>query len=580
MVREFCSMKISNFVKQSIGVSLVLILLVTANSFGQKNKKEDKAERKIREATYYFTEGAKYYILEDFEKSLALFGKSLESDPNNAAAHFKIASILSRQGVLDDALVHANQALEIDPDNKYYYLTKAEVLTQQSDFAGAALVYETMIDRLDKTDDYLFDLAALYLYQQEFDQSIETYNRIEQKYGILPEVTTAKQRIYLQQNNLEKAIAEGEQLIETFPGEGDYVIGLAEMFISNGKDQDAIPYLKELLEVSPDNPEAELLLAKIYQNQGDDTEAEKHMSSAFTNPKLNLKLKLELVAKYIRELPDNQQLVGTLTDKILESHPDEAEAYIIKGDFLNAIDSARQARDYYLRSIQYDDTNFDVWQNLLTIEFQTLQETDSVVKHSEHALELFPNQAIVYFYNGAAHAALQNYDEAAYSLDQARRLSNNTELTVYCNIYLGDVYNGLEQYEKSSEAYEAVLKADPSNDYVLNNYSYFLALRQEKLPYAKQLSARLLELNPNNANYLDTHGWVLYMLGEYEQAKKYIEQAIAQGASSGEVVEHYGDILFKLGEVDQAVQQWMKAKGMDDTSELIDKKIADRKLYE
>nr|WKN38147.1 tetratricopeptide repeat protein [Tunicatimonas sp. TK19036] len=573
-------MKISHL-KRSIWFGCVLLLFMASSTYAQRDK-SSREDRKIREATYYFTEGAKYYILEDMEKALALFEKSLESDPDNDAAHFKIADIFSRQGILDKALYHANQAIELSPDNKYYYLTKAGILTQQSNFEEAAQVYETMIDRLDKTDDYLFDLAALYLYQQKFDQAIETYDRIEQKYGLLPEVITAKQRIYLQQNKLNMAIAEGERLIENFPGEGSYVIALSEIFISNGKDREAIPYLESLLEEAPDNPEAELLLAKIYQNLGEDAKAEEHMGVAFTNPNLSLKLKLELVAKYIQELPDpnTQQLVSTLTDKILESHPEEADAYILKGDFLNAIDSTSKARDYYLKSTKYDDTNFNVWQNLLTIEFQTLQETDSVIKHSEQALEMFPNQGIVYFYNGAAHAAKQNYDEAAYSLDQAKRLSNNAELTQYCNIYLGDVYNGLEQYDKSSEAYEAVLKADPSNDYVLNNYSYFLAIRQEKLPYAKQLSTRLLELNPENANYLDTHGWVLYMMGEYKQAKKYIEQALEKGAGSGEVVEHYGDILFKLGDVDQAVQQWMKAKGMDDASELIDKKIADRKLYE
>ena len=49
---------------------------------------------------------------------------------------------------------------------------------------------------------------------------------------------------------------------------------------------------------------------------------------------------------------------------------------------------------------------------------------------------------------------------------------------------------------------------------------------------------------------------------------------------SGTIIEHYGDILFKLGDVDGAVTQWQRAKGMDETSELIDKKIADRKLYE
>ena len=217
---------------------------------------------------------------------------------------------------------------------------------------------------------------------------------------------------------------------------------------------------------------------------------------------------------------------------------------------------------------------------LITIEFQNLQQIDSVLVHSEEALELFPNQAVLYFYNGAAHAAEKNYEEAAYALERARQLSNNQELTQYSNVYLGDVYNGLENYDKSAEAYEAVLKKDPNNDYVLNNYSYFLALRQERIEYAKQLSTRLLELNPDNINYLDTHGWVLFHAGDYQQALKYLKSAIDKGADSGEVIEHYGDVLFKLGQENEAVRQWKKARDMDDTSEILDKKIADRQWYE
>jgi hypothetical protein len=46
------------------------------------------------------------------------------------------------------------------------------------------------------------------------------------------------------------------------------------------------------------------------------------------------------------------------------------------------------------------------------------------------------------------------------------------------------------------------------------------------------------------------------------------------------ILEHYGDILFKLGEVDKAVSYWQKAKALGSDSELIGKKIADRKIYE
>jgi len=46
------------------------------------------------------------------------------------------------------------------------------------------------------------------------------------------------------------------------------------------------------------------------------------------------------------------------------------------------------------------------------------------------------------------------------------------------------------------------------------------------------------------------------------------------------VIEHYGDVLFQLGDIAEAIEQWEKARDLGEASELIDKKIADRKLYE
>jgi len=52
------------------------------------------------------------------------------------------------------------------------------------------------------------------------------------------------------------------------------------------------------------------------------------------------------------------------------------------------------------------------------------------------------------------------------------------------------------------------------------------------------------------------------------------------GSNNGTIIEHYGDVLYKLGDKEQALEQWKKAKELGDTSEFIDKKIADKKLYE
>ena len=120
---------------------------------------------------------------------------------------------------------------------------------------------------------------------------------------------------------------------------------------------------------------------------------------------------------------------------------------------------------------------------------------------------------------------------------------------------------------------------NPYNDLILNNYSYYLALRKENLEKAEKMAAQIIKNNPDNPSYLDTYAWVLFMREKYKEAKKVMEKAINGGQVSATHFEHYGDILFQLGDIDGAVKQWQKAKGMSSDHELIDKKIANRRLY-
>jgi tetratricopeptide (TPR) repeat protein len=70
-------------------------------------------------------------------------------------------------------------------------------------------------------------------------------------------------------------------------------------------------------------------------------------------------------------------------------------------------------------------------------------------------------------------------------------------------------------------------------------------------------------------------------MGRYEDAFRWLEKAInGNDKPSGTIFEHYGDILFRLNRKEEAVEWWQKAKAAGETSDLIDKKIADKMLYE
>jgi tetratricopeptide (TPR) repeat protein len=188
---------------------------------------------------------------------------------------------------------------------------------------------------------------------------------------------------------------------------------------------------------------------------------------------------------------------------------------------------------------------------------------------------------MLHYFSGIANLRKRRYTESVSALEQAKKmLTAKAALVADINALLGEAYNGNKEYDKSDKAYDEALLFNPSNYSVLNNYSYYLALRKGNLEKAEKMSALLVKNNPENPTFLDTYAWVLYVREKYREARRVIEKAISTGKASAVHFEHYGDILYKLGDVEGAVAQWEKAKGMNANSEILNKKIANRKIYE
>ena len=103
----------------------------------------------------------------------------------------------------------------------------------------------------------------------------------------------------------------------------------------------------------------------------------------------------------------------------------------------------------------------------------------------------------------------------------------------------------------------------------------------KKLDKAEKMARSAVDLDPYNQNNLDTYAWVLYKLNKFDEALEWIKKAYDNGGeSSGVVVEHYGDILYKLNRKEEALEFWKQALTKDDYSDLLNKKINDKTLYE
>lgn len=536
------------------------------------------------EAETQFTEGIRYLMTDEPAKAIAQFNKFLQKEPSNAAAQYSVANAFLKTGKIAEAIPHATKAYSLDNQNKYYALLLAELYVKQKRYSEAEELYEKLLKKGPENAEYGVELAAIYLFNDKPDKALEAYNAVERELGLNEEIIRQKQRIYLKQNKIEKAVEEAEKLVASEPTEPDYLLEGAELLVANDRTDQAISWIERALKLNADLPQAHVLLADIYRKKGDMARVSQELNLVLSNPNLEAGLKARVLSSYVgmtSESPNGQKDALLMAQNLAKSSPNDPKTQVMLGDLLIQQGKKADARDAYAKAARLDGSVYEVWGALLQLDGE-LNQVDSLLAHSEQALEVFPTQGLFWYSNGSANLYKRKYQQAVDALEESKKLlatSSNSELKRGIDAQLGDAYNGLGDHAKSDEAYESVLKVDPLNDHVLNNYSYFLSLRKENLPRALQLAQKLVERNPTNATYLDTYAWVLYVSKDYAKARQYLEKALADPANvSGTIIEHYGDVLYQLGQPDKAVEQWKQAKTKGGAGPDLDKKIATGKM--
>lgn len=117
-----------------------------------------------------------------------------------------------------------------------------------------------------------------------------------------------------------------------------------------------------------------------------------------------------------------------------------------------------------------------------------------------------------------------------------------------------------------------LIKLRPDHAHAYNALGYSLADRNIRLPEAKTLIEKALELSPNDYFIIDSMGWVLYRMGDLPGAAAQLRRAW-QGRPDGEIGAHLGEVLWQLGERDEARRIWQEALKVSPENESLQKTV-------
>jgi tetratricopeptide (TPR) repeat protein len=251
--------------------------------------------------------------------------------------------------------------------------------------------------------------------------------------------------------------------------------------------------------------------------------------------------------------------VSKYLSKIDERFYFEWTTQTISGKLSSQINDSVKTLEFYSRAMKLNDTIPFVFLDA-ALAFSNLKNYSKTNEILLEGKSKFKDDMQFDFYLCNSYLITKEYDKAHL---YGKKLYEFDSMNVVFITLYASVLQEMKLYDESDRLYEQAIKIDPQDPSTNNNYAYSLSVRGKNLSKAERLSKFTVDTEPNNPAFLDTYGWIQYMLGNYDIALEYILKAIKNGEVSAEVFEHLGDIYIKLNKNDLALDAYMKSLELD-----------------
>jgi len=497
--------------------------------------------------------------------------------PNAAEAHYAKALMFGQLRNYELAIASAKLAVESEPSNLLYANYLLELYKGSNNLPAAlGLLDESIAKHSDNIVLYREKIMMLHANKQS-DEALRAYELTKEKFGVSDTLDVIKAEILL---DLEQ-LPEAEQLLTPWVAKQSPVrqvySSLGYIYTQQKNIKKATQILEKGLQVSKD-PLLHFDLADAYTASKKDKQAFDALLKAFESHEVNYGDKHRVMftilgGKSNITLDQMQELANMMVLR----HPRIADSHVAKGDVLWRRGNLQEARSLFLTAVGINPNHVDAWRMLMNVELG-LNEVDAAIQHGQEALSVNPNNAMLLYFTGLSYMVKDDTDNSRKMLEAALDNSGEENAFLQSLIYagLGDLYHKLSMSDVSDVAYEEAIKLDSTNATAMNNYAYYLAERNEKLDVAEKYSRLSNELDPNSGTFQDTYAWILFKKGDYSEALKWIQKALAGSEPSAVLYDHYGDILYKNNQSKEAVRQWEKALALNEGSDLDVEKLKEK----
>jgi len=316
---------------------------------------------------------------------------------------------------------------------------------------------------------------------------------------------------------------------------------------------------------------AEMALSEAAQPRNDMTEASsdtdgvdkddwgRKYADANTQP-----IKEKLIKEEKRAKDDKLAKAEAKQNKASEAYKKEinklaVEEYFVQGFNAQENGATDKAIDYYQKAIELTPEDALIYIKMGSA-YSEKEDYNQAIIYFQKAIDINPYSAYAYNNLGNAYAAIRDYTQALYCFNKAI-LIDPYEPYAYNN--MGNAYSAQKDYVNAIDYYTKAVKADPTFAGAYCNmgttYADLHDYKQALDCYQKAIS-----LDPGLADAYNNMGYVNYELKNYERAMNNFQKAIQINPSFAEAYTNMGLVAGAQGKTSQQKEYSSKAARLGD----------------
>ncbi len=463
--------------------------------------------------------------------------KYILAHPHKNSQRFLLARLYIHKGNIQEATRLYKAAIKIEPNNRNIQLRLGLLYGQQKQYDKAKSIFQELLNNNSNLYYSALYLARLSIQTQEFELAAQKYNQalsINWSQELIYEMV----ELYNLQKNYKKTLALYDEILTKDPHDERASLGRTQSLLYLDRHEEALVMLINIRNKSDEPQKIDLIISQIHINNDNFKKAEPLLLALTENqdtPELHY-----LLAIVYFELNKLEEALATL--KLI---PPDAEEY---------------EYSVYLQ--------VKIFSNLRQYEKARLLLEECILREQTR-------KPIYYNYLASIYQDINNYSSALQTLADGVAIFPQDERLYY---KYGLLLETTGQLEEAITAMKKVIELQPNHPEALNFIGYTWANNNQNLERALEYIQQAVHIRPESGYIRDSLGWVYFRLGNFEQAKIELENALALEPSDPHIYEHLGDTYRAMTRREKALEIYKKALEMfteDDKKKLVQDKIDD-----